>query len=117
MVKVCGEEPEDVFVDEFINEDGDRKYEDLTFYTENYAICAKNFLERDDINISAKGAEIAYADIRWNNYDFENPTDKSRLHIDVRYEIEVEAVYRASKENCNSLRDMFFKYIKPYLVE
>lgn len=47
---LCQDEIEDIFVDEYIKEDGTREYEDITFYSEQYNFGAIQFLTNNDFS-------------------------------------------------------------------
>ena len=51
------------------------------------------------------------------DYDFKKATDKSRLNIEVMYNLQMQGKYKASKENCDILWNIICKYYMPFLVK
>lgn len=50
--EICPEEIEDLFISEYIKEDGTRVYQDLRFYSKNFVMLASNFLHEDKFNFA-----------------------------------------------------------------
>ncbi|MFZ2411541.1 MAG: hypothetical protein WAW23_08220 [Candidatus Methanoperedens sp.] len=111
--EMCPDEIVDIFVDEYIKEDGSRDYEDLNFFSDTYQCGAKQFLTKDDYGIARLKKKVLLSKIQMQNYDFKKATEKSRLYLEVKFEGELLASFKASKENCDFLRDIILKYYKP----
>ncbi|MBU4374370.1 MAG: hypothetical protein KKD69_03760 [Euryarchaeota archaeon] len=111
--EICPDEIVDIFVDEYIKEDGSREYEDLNFFSDTYQFGAKQFLTKDDYGIARIKKKVLLSKIQMQNYDFKKATEKSRLYLEVKFEGELNASFKASKENCDFLRDIILKYYKP----
>ncbi len=114
----CQEEIVDIFVDEYIKEDGTREYEDITFFSEHYIFGATQFLTSDDFTLFKRMKNISSIDIKKKDYDFKKATDKSRLNIEIFLETAspLHGNYKASKENCDSLKHILENYFLSDLV-
>lgn len=104
---ICPEKIQDIFVTDYISEES-REYENLWFFSENYAMESKRFISEDYFDI-AKIREISVIDITKTEYDYIKPNDKSKLNLFCDTET-VNFQMRASKENCNHLKNIIKKY-------
>lgn len=107
-----------VFVTDFINDEGRREYENLWFFTDSLTMEAKNFLTGDDFDAAPLRRNLSYWSIKKQHYDFAEATDKSRLSLYFRSEYAGGGItfdLKASGENCDYLRDIFFRYVSPNL--
>ena len=115
--EICPDEITDIFVTDYIKEDGAREYENLWFFSERYCMEAKQFLTKDNFDITPIQSRICYWSIQKQDYDFEKATEKSRLNVEIGMDTEIRGSLKASKENCDYLRDIIFKYVVPNLKE
>ncbi len=113
-VEMCPDEIAGIFVTDYIDSDGKREYEDLWFFSGRYVMEAKGFAAgRDEFVIVPIKGRVAHFRIKKRDYDFKVATDKSRLHLIFRLDNKAIADLKASKENCDALRDTILKRIKP----
>ncbi len=113
--QICPEEIEEVFVSDYIKDDGTREYESVWFFSKGYCMEALNFVTEnriDIVRIKTKRIEVNLKD-----YDFEKATESSRLQLSIQLEEGLYAELKAAKENCDVLRDITIKYFKPRLAE
>ena len=110
---ICQEEINDIFVDEYIKEDGTRDYDDISLFSNNYNFGAIRFLTEDDFFITKRMKNVTIVRIKKKNYDFKKATESSRLNIEIRHNNDVHGILKASKENCDHLKHIYFKYIAP----
>ena len=110
-------EIEDVFVSEYIDNEGKRQYEDLCFFSSQATMEAKRFLTDYDFDASPIRERVIYWRMRKTDFDFEKPTEKSRLDIEFGLEHRITGRLKASKENCNHLYHVFKKYILPNMAK
>ena len=111
---ICQEEIIDIFVDEYIKEDGSRDYEDITFFSNEHDFGVVQFLTEDNFILTKRIKNVSAIKIKKHDYDFKKATENSRLNIEVRYDIsEMYAIFKASKENCDHLKQIYFKYVAP----
>jgi hypothetical protein len=100
-----------VFLTDYIQSDGTRIFENLWFFSKNFAMEAKQFLGNDDFDITSLHKRVDYWDIQKRDYDFKKATDKSRLNMSFGIDTGRGGSLKASKENCDYLRDIFLKYV------
>lgn len=113
-VEMCPDSIDDIFVTEYIDSDGKREYENLWFFSDRYIMDAKGFAAgSDDFVIAPITDRVAHYRIKKLNYDFKEATEKSRLHLMFRSNTAATANLKASKENCDALRDIILKYMMP----
>lgn len=106
-----GEAIEDVFVSDRLDEEGVRQFEAVWLFSENHVMEASlsDPVSMDSVRI---GNVIRWA-VQHESYDWKNAIDASRLNVEFRLDIELNGVLRATRENCDVLRDIFFKYVIP----
>ncbi|MGD0856150.1 MAG: hypothetical protein ABSA18_10150 [Dehalococcoidia bacterium] len=114
---VASVEIADIFVTDFIKEDGSREYESVWFFSPSYAMEAKSFISKDEFDISPIRKRITYWSIVKQDYDFLEATDKSRLQISFSLHEMTTGDLKASKENCNYLKGIFQKYVLPNIID
>ena len=109
--RICPEEIEDVFVSEYVKEDGIREYQTIRFFSKNYTMLASDFVNSDTFNIAMakKSLRVSALRVEKENYDFKKANDNSRMVITVFYFPQKTSTYKASKENCDYLKDIFEK--------
>lgn len=104
-----GEVIDDIFVSEYVKEDGSREYESISMFTKNWDFEAVQFLTEDRYAIN-KRKKPFWMEIKKKDYDFKKSTDKSRLSIVLKIEGHMTCNFKASKDNCDILRKLIFKY-------
>jgi hypothetical protein len=117
QLELCKEEVEDIFIDEYITADGKREYEDLSFFSKNYFFGAKRFLSEDTFLLTKLNEKFDMYTIKQKNYDFKKATDDSRLQVNFSKNNISTGIFKASKLNCDCLRDILSKYMMPNLRE
>jgi len=115
--KTFSEEITGIFVSDYLKEDGTREYESLCFFSEKYFMEAKEFITKDDFDITPIKSRIYYWNIQKQDYDFEKATEKSRLNLGIAVDTGTRGSFKASKENCDYLKDIILKYVIPNLKE
>jgi len=102
----------DVRVDEYVQDDGSRVYENICFYSKEFSVGVLDFMTSNKIIISGLEKDIVYASVEARDYDFKKATERSRLHIDLAY-TDTRSNWRTSKENCDHLMEIYRKYVIP----
>lgn len=115
--KICPEEIINIFVTEYLKEDGTREYESIWFFSEKYIMEAKKFIVEDDFDIAPFKKAIKYCQIKKKDYDLKKATEKSRLIVFFSTRLGVSADMKASEKNCDYLAAILFKHILPNLEE
>jgi len=110
------EEIVDIYVSEFITEDGIREYDSLWLFSEKYCMEATKFITNDDFDITPLKNQIHYIRIKKQEYDFNGITEKSRLTIQISLEYPLSGDLKGSKENCDYLMKILTKHILPNLI-
>ena len=112
--EICGNEIKDIFVTDYVKQDGEREYQNLWFFSENNAMEAKNFIKQDDFDITPIKKNLNYLNIQKQDYDFKKSSEKSRLSLKSVFEgggiSGITGDLKASKENCDYLRTIILKY-------
>jgi len=115
--ELCSNEITDIFITDYIKEDGSREYENLWFFSDKYCMEAKQFITTDNFDITPINKKIYYFNIKKQNYDFKKATEKSRLSLITVFNTQVSGVFKAAKDNCDYLKEIILKYIVPNLME
>ena len=101
----------DIFVDEYIKEEGTREYEDITFFSEKYMFGAVQFLTTDNFSLVKINKKIDLIKIKKKDYDFKKAIALSRLNVDIIPDKNSsEGNFKASKENCDVLKKIIIKH-------
>lgn len=111
---LCPEEIEDIFVTDFINNEGERNYENLWFFSQNFVTEAHNFSSTYDVDV-APIDRVYRLELSFDNYNFEKATPSSRATVKVKIQEEVRGTLKASGYNCDFLKDILTKHLKPLL--
>jgi len=114
--EICPEELTGIFVSEVIKEDGNREYGSLWFFSKTYVMEAKSFISKDDFDITPLHKRVSYWSIEKQDYDFIKATEKSRMNLRVGFKHPTSGDFRASKENCDFLRDIIQNHIMPNMI-
>jgi len=115
-LEMCPDEIGDIFVTDYIDSEGKREYENLWFFSDRYIMEAKGFAAgKDDFDITPINSRVVYYVIRKQDYDFKEATETSRLYLELKLDTGVDGDFKAAKENCDALRDIILKYVKPNL--
>lgn len=112
---ICPEGLLSLFVSETAGEDGRRVLEDAWFFSESYACESESFVGADNCDLLVIRESITYVDARWRSYDFKEATDASRLFVRFDTSDGSESRLTASGSNCDALREVFLKHVKPNL--
>lgn len=115
--ETCPDEITAIFVTDYIKEDNSREYENIWFFSLKYCMEAKLFITKDDFDITTIEKRIVHWEIKKQDYDFKKSTEKSRLNLIILFDTGITGTLRASKENCDYLKDIIFKYVAPNLRE
>lgn len=115
---ICPDQIEDIFVSEYFKEDGSREYESLWFFTSKYCMEAKQFTMKEDFDIEPITKKISYWKVQSENYDFKEAKETSRLYLEFIIDLAsgITSRLKAAKGNCDFLKELIFKYIRPNLM-
>jgi len=113
--ETCPDEITDIFVTDYIKQDGTREYENIWFFSSLFCMEAKLFITADDFDITPFKNRIVRWKIEKQNYIVTRATDQSRATVDFSLDTGVYGKMKASKENCDYLWVIIQKYISPNL--
>jgi hypothetical protein len=108
---------EDIFVTEYIDEEGNTQYENIWLFSTTSAMEAKNFLKEDDFDSVPLIKQVKYWSIKKTEYDFTQATTKSRMVLQFSLLSGISGHMKASIKNCDHLKSLFIKYILPNVIE
>jgi hypothetical protein len=113
--EMCPDEIVDIFVTDYIDSEGGREYENLWFFSDKYIMEAKEFAAgKDDFDITPIKDRVKYCKIQKKDYDFKEAIEKSRLRLEFTFGFfGARCDFKAAKENCDALRDIILKHVKP----
>jgi len=103
----------DIFVTDYVDNDGRRNYEDLFLFTAEGIVEALQFLTKDVLALNYTTNRPIYLKIDKQNYDFKQATLESRMSFTVYFTSEVRCHFKASQENCDHLQAILLKYFIP----
>jgi len=113
--KISPEKIHGIFISEYIKEDGERVLENVWFFTESLALEAKQFIAKDNYDFAVYKS-VKYIRFEKTEYDFSKATTLSRMNIRVTFENDITGELKASRENCDALRDNALKLWMPRLL-
>lgn len=115
--EICSNEFTDIFVTDYLQNDGTREYENLWFFSHKYCMEAKNFRAVDNFDITPIKKRVNYWNIKKRNYNFKKATDTSSLFLRIAFDANVSGDFKAAKNNCDHLKQIILKYVLPNLKE
>lgn len=107
---ICSIEIKDIFVSEYIKEDGSREYESLWFFSDDYAMEAKQFIIQEKFDSAIIKNKINRWDLIKLEFDCKKANNNSRIMLQINF-YPIEGSLKASKENCEHLLNIFKKYV------
>jgi hypothetical protein len=115
--QVCTDEITDIFVTEYITDDGSRVYECLWFFSSKLIMEAKNFISNDNFDMMYIENRVVWWELTKEDYNLEATTTKSRMGLTVRMAGDIRCEMKASRENCEFLFEILKKYFIPNLLK
>lgn len=110
-------EIKDIFVSEYPDKKGKREFQDLNFFTDDFVLTSENFLIQDNFEIMPIKNRITALEIKKHDYHFKNAEYNSKLLFIATTNFDQYIQCRASQYNCDNLKDILVKYIKPNLIQ
>lgn len=115
--KFLGYNLDDIFVSDYIDNEGARTFENLWFFNDQHCFEAKSFCTTEDYDVLMIFRNVAYLVIKQTDYDFINAkaNDKSRINF-AYYSLNnsnLRGEMKASNQNCNQLRTIIQKFFIP----
>ncbi|MBA7627667.1 hypothetical protein ES703_35134 [subsurface metagenome] len=116
---LCPEELKAIFISNYKETDGKDQFKDLWLFSDNYLIEVLNFTKKEtfELEITIFSNNIQSVSIELYNLDFsQKPKDDSRLHILFYTLNDFSCDQISTGLNCDVLKSIYIKYIKPNLV-
>jgi Flp pilus assembly CpaF family ATPase len=111
---------EDVFVSEYVSDEGDRTYDSLWFLTHDFMIEAHQFVTLDNADIVPLPPRIGRIEVDRRDFELDRATERSRMTVEITLgPPAVDALtgtLRASGDNCLKLQELVEKYFLPSLL-
>lgn len=106
---------EDIFIGEYVTNDGIRQYDTLHFFTSSNVFEIESFVSHPKIGIAKLGP--CYLEMSKEDFDLSTPAESSRLKVNVVWAAQGFMLnMQASGENCSMLLNVVQKYILPGVV-
>jgi len=115
--KTCSIEITDIFVSDYVDHDGERKYESMWLFSPEKIMEAKNFLNEDNFDAATTKNNIIRWELKKTEYDFLKTTRDSRMSLVYYQKNMLEGSLKASQDNCAALYKIFLKYILSNMCE
>lgn len=107
------EKLKDIFISDYISEDGNRNYTSLWLIYENRICEAKNFITEVDLDSGSYPMNnIVYWNLKSKELIGDEIKDSDRLLLDVIFTTGVTGNFKAAKNNCRHL----LRILKTYFV-
>lgn len=103
----------DIFVSDYLNEDGNKVYDNMWIFTDQNIHEAKDFLTTFKYDAAVYKNKIKYWEVSASNYSFNNITNPdSRFSLDVSLFDNITCKLKSSSNNCKYLNLIFNKYFR-----
>lgn len=102
------EEPESIFVSEYVDNEGKRHYTSMGLFSRNYLWEAKRVENEENMDMAYINNKVTYVEITKADYDFKEAGIKSRLNVKYTTgeDLSLSGELRASGKNCDVLRNV-----------
>jgi len=112
-----GGDAEDILISDYIAGGGTREYEALWLFSKKHVGEARNFMGLYNVDITPIEGCIKTVRLIKRAYDFEEATASSRLTIEFSTYFREFSQLKASGKNCDYLRDIMAKYLRPNMKQ
>lgn len=104
---------DDIFVCELKNEEGARNYVSLWLFTKEFCIECKDFLSRNDFDITPIEKNITYCSIEHRDFNLIEGNEKSFVKIHFTFQANLSGTLISTEENCIWALYIHKKYLLP----
>lgn len=113
LENISGEKIIDIFISEYMQDDGTRFYEDFRAFSENYQLAALKFINIDKYAIWDRNKQ-RFSGMNWDvsNYDFRSASPNSRASLLCSFYMPGPMLLKASQNNCDKLFAVFKEYLR-----
>jgi len=116
---LCPEELKDIFVSNYNLKDDKEQFKDVWFFSDNYLVEVLNFNKKESptLELAILSKNIQTVSIETKDFDLSKKAkDNSRLHITFYTYSDWVCDQVAFGHNCETLRNIYKKFIKPNIV-
>jgi hypothetical protein len=106
---------EAIFISDHVNEEGQSQPTSAWFFSQRYALESKNVLSARDCDLVVLDNNVTYFTLRWRDYNFDTPSERSRLSLNFDTADGQVGDMQASGQNCFYLKEIFLAHVKPNL--
>jgi hypothetical protein len=103
-------EIEDIFVADVINQEGQRNYQILHFFTSATIFEITDFVGTETLWIRAIENGPSYVQIERTHFNFDAASNESRIFMHLDWPMEFQLNLRATGKNCTHCMYIFSKY-------
>lgn len=107
----------DIFICELKNDEGERTYTSLWFFTDKYLIECKNFLSANCFDRTPYTGLINYCSMESIEFNLDEASEKSSVKIYFTMQTDVSGNIIATEKNCVHALKIYQKYILANLRE
>jgi hypothetical protein len=116
-LSICTEKPQNIFIDEYIDGEGQRQYECVNFFSPNFHFAAESFLGKNvKYQVSPLNKNIISWKIEKTDYNLIKASANSRINIIFYFSDTTGASLKASGENCEVALSILKTYVMPNLA-
>jgi len=115
--EICSDKITGIFVTEYIKESAEREYENLWLFSLKCCMEAKNFITQDNFDTDSIHKRVTGWEIQKQGYDFKKATEISRFSLLFYLPFDRAGSLKASKKNCDYLKEIFLNYIVPNMKD
>lgn len=108
-----GLEIEDIFVSEYVDKKGIKEYQGVYFFTKEFILATEGFGKEYALLLMPLINSITNIDMRLDSYDFNRARPNSSMSLTANMDVSNYFELRATHKNCDHLKKIFVKYIKP----
>lgn len=104
---------DDIFICEMRNNEGAKKYTSLWLFTNDFFIECKDFLTRNDFDITPLKKGIKYCAIEIKDFNLTDVNETSLFKLQFSFDNNITGNLISTEENCKWALKIYKKYILP----
>lgn len=110
---MCPDEIKDIIITNYVKNDLTTEFQSLWFFSDKYCLEAKKFLTKYDLDIAYFYESVKYWNIKLEDYNYKKASTKSKITLEAELLQGIALEFRAEGINCDYLKKIINKYIKP----
>jgi hypothetical protein len=104
-----------IFVSEYATTEGQRIFESLWLFTQNFATESHTLSGERSADVVVLTNNVARLAMKWDDFNFEAPVPGSRLSLNFQLTDGMTGTLKASGENCKDLLEVLTEHLRPNL--